>query len=262
MTTEKRDKLRLDQLLLDRGFAPTRNKALGMIIAGIVRVGERIATKAGEKFPNDVEIEIIKPPHPYVSRGGLKLEKALEHFKIEVKGKICLDAGASTGGFTHCLLLRGAAKVYAADVGYGQLDFSLRNDARVVVLEKCNVRYLSKEQVPELVDVITADLSFISLTKVIEKLKDFLKQGGFFIPLIKPQFEAERGLAKKGVVRDPQIRKAAAEKVIKHIESQGFETIGVTESPITGPDGNVEFLACFIKMDKEGKTDKIWKQLK
>jgi 23S rRNA (cytidine1920-2'-O)/16S rRNA (cytidine1409-2'-O)-methyltransferase len=241
------EKNRLDNLLVEKGLAPTRSKALGMIMAGIVKVEDRIVTKAGEKFAPEVSIEIISPPHPYVSRGGLKLEKALDHFKIVVQDKVCLDAGASTGGFTHCLLLKGAEKVYAVDVGYGQLDLTLRKDSRVVNIEKCNVRYLSREQVPEDVDIITADLSFISLSKVVPVLDKFLKPGGQLIPLIKPQFEAEIKEVKKGVVRSTEIRNRVVEKIISFIESVGYETLGVVTSPIKGPKGNVEYVGCFTK---------------
>ncbi|MCD4784260.1 MAG: TlyA family RNA methyltransferase [Candidatus Eremiobacteraeota bacterium] len=244
--TKKTKKQRLDNLVINNGFADTKSKAQAMIMAGIIKVADRIATKSGTFFPEDVEITLIKPPHPYSGRGGLKLEKAIDEFHIDVKGKTCIDAGASTGGFTSCLLLMGAKKVYAIDVGHGQIDYKLRNDERVIVLEKCNVRYLSNEHVPEKVDIITADLSFISLKKVIELLKDFLKPGGIFIPLIKPQFEAERKYCRKGIIRDADIRKSVVDDIVRFTELLGFKCIGVTESPIKGPKGNVEFTGCFI----------------
>jgi 23S rRNA (cytidine1920-2'-O)/16S rRNA (cytidine1409-2'-O)-methyltransferase len=244
---EKKEKIRLDNLMVDKGLAPNRSKALGMIMAGIVRAGDRIVTKAGEKFDPDIKVEVISPPHPYVSRGGVKLEKALDHFQVPVEGKTCLDAGASTGGFTHCLLNRGAAKVYAVDVGYGQLDLSLREDPRVINIEKCNVRYLDRDLVPGDVDIITADLSFISLTKVIPVLDKFLKPGGYLLPLVKPQFEAEISEIKKGVVRSPEVRTRVVENIKTFVESIGYETIGIVTSPIKGPKGNVEFVGCFIK---------------
>jgi 23S rRNA (cytidine1920-2'-O)/16S rRNA (cytidine1409-2'-O)-methyltransferase len=244
------EKIRLDNLLVEKGLAPTRNKALGMIMAGIVRVGDRIVIKAGEKFDPDVTIEIISPPHPYVSRGGLKLEKALDHFKIDVQDKVCLDAGASTGGFTHCLLMRGAKKVYAIDVGYGQLDLSLREDPRVVNIEKYNVRYIDRGVVPEDVDIITADLSFISLAKVIPVLDCFLKPGGVLLPLIKPQFEAEISEIKKGVVKSTEVRNRVVEKIKSFVESLGYETLGIVTSPIKGPKGNVEYVGGFLKKNR------------
>jgi len=240
-------KVRLDQLLFGRGLASSRNKAQAMIMAGIVKIDGKIAIKSGELFPENVDIEIVKPPHPFVSRGGLKLKKGLQYFGISVGGMVCIDAGASTGGFTHCLLIKGAQKVYAVDVGYGQLHYKLRKDPRVVVLERCNVRYLKKSDVPVLVDIITADLAFISLTLVMERLISFLKPGGYFIPLIKPQFEAERGQAKKGVVRDQVVKKAVIDKILKFADLIGLSFLGVTSSPILGPKGNEEFLACFRK---------------
>lgn len=244
---EKIDKIRLDQLLFDRGLAETRSKAKAFIMAGIVKVGDQIITKAGTDVNEDAEVEIIQPPHPYVSRGGLKLEKALDEFHIDVRDKVCIDAGASTGGFTHCMLLRGAQKVYAVDVGYGQLDFRLRNDPRVIVLEKCNVRYLSSEQVPEIAGIITMDLSFISVEKVMENIKQFLREDGILITLIKPQFEAERKHCKKGVVHDEEVHKQIVERVVSFAESIGLKCRGVTESPIKGPKGNKEFLGVFYK---------------
>lgn len=246
MGKDKKQKKRIDRIIHDRGIAPTRNKAQGMIMAGIVKADGKLVQKPGEKYTSDVNVEIIKPPHPYVGRGGLKLEKALDHFEIQVEDKVCIDAGSSTGGFTHCLLLRGAKRVYAVDVGYGQIDLSLRNHPGVILIERLNVRYLTEEQVPEKVDVITADLSFISLTKVMENLKSFLKKGGVFIPLIKPQFEAERKDVKKGIIRDEKVRKKAVKKIIDFAESIGFKNVGVVPSPITGASGNVEYLACFL----------------
>ena len=243
-------KARLDQILVDRELAPSRSRAKAMIMAGVVRVGDHVAVKAGEMHSADAPVEVTRPLHPYVGRGGLKLEKGLDHFKVDVTGALCMDAGASTGGFTDCLLQRGAARVWAVDVGYGQLDYRLRTDPRVVVVERCNVRYLEREQVPEPVDLVTGDLSFISLTKVMERLYSFLKPGGLMILLIKPQFESPRGSAPKGVVRDQEIRRQAVEKVAAFANSIGLEYRGVVESPITGPKGNHEFVACFFKPAK------------
>lgn len=254
MSEGKVQKARLDHILVERGLAPNGSKARAMIMAGVVLVAGRVHLKAGELLPGDVSVEIIRPPHPYVSRGGLKLQAALEHFHVDVNGAVCLDAGASTGGFTHCLLMAGARRVYAADVGYGQLHLSLREDPRVVVMEKCNVRYLSREQIPGELDVITADLSFISLGKVIPALSCLLKEGGLFIPLVKPQFEAGRGLAKKGVVRDPQVRRETVEAVIAHGAASGLECRGVIPSPVAGPKGNVEFLLCLVKPARAGEA--------
>ncbi len=244
---DKTNKVRLDQLLFDRGLAETRSKAKAFIMSGIVKVGDQIITKAGTDVNEDAEVEIVQPPHPYVSRGGLKLEKALDEFNIDLKEKVCIDAGASTGGFTHCMLLRGARKVYAVDVGYGQLDFKLRNDPRVIVLEKCNVRYLSMEQISETVDIITMDLSFISVEKVMENIKQFLKDDGIMISLIKPQFEADRKHCKKGVVHDEEVRKQIVDRVVNFAESIGLKCKGVAESPIKGPKGNKEFLGVFTR---------------
>ncbi|MFP4499250.1 MAG: TlyA family RNA methyltransferase, partial [Vulcanimicrobiota bacterium] len=198
-------KERLDKLVLEAGLAETRTKAQALIMAGLIKVDGKRALKGGENYPCESEIELIKPPHPYVGRGGLKLEKAINHFKIDVTGRTCLDAGASTGGFTHCMLLNGAKKVYAVDVGYGQLDLKLREDPRVVVIERCNVRYLDEKTIPRPVDLITVDVSFISLSLVIPALNNLLKTGGDLICLIKPQFEAERGEAKKGVIKSTTV---------------------------------------------------------
>ena len=246
--SKKSEKIRLDHLLVQKELADTRSKAQALIMSGIVKVDGKIMTKSGTPVKVDSQVELVKPPHPYVSRGGLKLEKALDEFSIDVKEKTCIDAGASTGGFTHCLLLRGAAKVYAVDVGYGQLDLKLRNDSRVIVMEKCNVRYMTKDHIPETVDIITGDLSFISLTKVMGPLKEFLKPGGIMICLIKPQFEAERKFCKKGVVRDENVRKQVVESIVEFAEGLGLKCIGVTQSPITGPKGNKEYPAVFELM--------------
>lgn len=236
---------RIDHLLVERGLALSGSKAQALIMAGVVKADGRQITKAGHIVDETAELTLDSPPHPYVSRGGVKLESALKHFKIDVTNKICLDAGASTGGFTHCLLLSGASLVYAVDVGYGQLDFSLRNDSRVICIERCNVRYLTSERVPENADIITADLSFISLEKVLKVLKGFLKKDGVIITLIKPQFEAERGATRKGVVRDDEIRMRTVEKIIRFAETIGLQCMGFIPSPIKGPSGNTEFLACF-----------------
>ncbi|MCE1245012.1 MAG: TlyA family RNA methyltransferase [Firmicutes bacterium] len=241
----KIEKVRIDQLVTDLGIAPSKSVAQALIMSGKIKCDGQLTTKCGTKVSAASSVELIAPPIPYVSRGGLKLEKALNEFPVAVENTVCIDAGASTGGFTDCLLQRGAAKVYAVDVGYGQISLKLRNDPRVVVIEKCNVRYLAEDQVPEKADIITADLSFISLDKVAQRLKGFLKPGGYVIPLVKPQFETERKHLKKGVVKDDGIRQKAVEKVENHFKEIGFEHVGTTRSPIEGPDGNVEFLCCF-----------------
>jgi len=242
-----KEKVRLDMLLVSQGIADTRSRAQALIMAGCVRINGINKLKCGDFFPPDTKVEVVVPPHPYVSRGGLKLEKALSEFSVDVKNLICIDAGASTGGFTDCLLQHGASKVYAVDVGYGQIALKLRNDPRIVVIEKCNVRYLTNDQVPEKADLITADLSFISLTKVLPKLLEFLKDGGIIITLIKPQFEAGRKHVKKGVVKDPLVREQVVKDIVTFAESIGLTTIGTTVSPIEGPSGNVEFLGVFNK---------------
>ncbi len=240
-------KKRLDLILVERGLACSRTKAQALIMAGVVEVNGKVAIKSGEKFNENISVKILKPDHPYVGRGGLKLEKALDHFNIDVQDKVCLDAGASVGGFTHCLLLRGAKKVYAVDVGYGQIALSLRENPKVILIERFNVRYISPKEVPEKIDIITADLSFISLTLVMKPLYSLLKEGGVFIPLIKPQFEAGPKHVKKGIVRDPQVRQDTVRKILEYGKSIGLMPLGYVESPIKGAKGNVEFLACFVK---------------
>jgi len=234
---------RLDSLLAEKGFFPSRERAKTAIMAGIVLVdGEKI-DKAGTKVDIDAEIRIIGSDLKYVSRGGLKLEKAIEEFSLDLTGQKVLDVGASTGGFTDCALQHGAEKVYAVDVGYGQLDWKLRQDHRVIVLERTNARYLSPSHIPEQVDLITIDASFISLDKIIPAVKIFLKETGSILALIKPQFEAGREkVGKKGVVRDPKIHQDVIAHVIKNAEENNLFCWGLTYSPITGPEGNIEYL--------------------
>ena len=237
-------KVRLDQLLVDRGLFETREKAKRGIISGIVYIEGYQSLKPGTRVEEDVEIVVKgkKEVFPYVSRGGLKLEKALLKFNIPVKGRIALDIGASTGGFTDCLLHFGAKRVYAIDVGYGQLDWGLRNDPRVIVRERINARYLTEEIVNEKVDIVTMDVSFISVTKIIPSVKPFLKEGGDLIILIKPQFEAGKGEAKKGVIRDPIVHKRIIMDLGDNCKREHLEPCGITWSPIKGPKGNIEFL--------------------
>ena len=216
-------------------------------MAGLVYVDGQKSDKAGTKFRNDVKIE-VRETLKYVSRGGLKLEKALQHFPFDPMGSICMDVGASTGGFTDLLLQNGAQKVYAVDVGHSQLHYKMQNDPRVINLEKTHVRLLTQELIPEPVDAIVIDTSFISLTKVLPHAWPFLKKGGWCVALIKPQFEVGPKFLVKGVVKDDETRQSAVDKILKFVpELSGAEVIGVTESPIHGPKGNVEYLLGLIR---------------
>jgi 23S rRNA (cytidine1920-2'-O)/16S rRNA (cytidine1409-2'-O)-methyltransferase len=237
-------KLRLDQVMVERGLAETRSKAQALVLAGQVFSGERRLEKAGQTIAPDLPIEVRAPAVPYVSRGGLKLAHALDHFGIDPKGAVALDVGASTGGFTDVLLRRGAARVYAVDVGHGQLDWRLRNDPRVVVLEQLNARHLSREHVAEPVDLVTCDVSFISLELVLPAALALARPGACLIALIKPQFEVGKGqVGKGGVVRDPALHEAVCARISRWLAAQpGWSVQGVIESPITGPKGNREFL--------------------
>ncbi len=236
-------KLRLDLLLAERGLAESREKAQAIIFAGQVLVNGQKQDKAGAIVPEDAEIRILGETLRYVGRGGLKLEAALKEFAVLVLGKTALDVGASTGGFTDCLLQHGAQKVYAVDVGYGQLAWKLRQDPRVVVIERVNIRDLSSSLVPEPVDLAVIDVSFISLEKVIPPVLNFLKPAAEIVALIKPQFEVGREqVGKGGIVRDEAARTTAVKKVEDFIRGLGFEVKGIIPSPITGQDGNVEFL--------------------
>ncbi len=234
-------KIRLDQMLVDRGLAESREKARALILAGQVLVNGQRGEKPGHAMAEDARIELLEKL-PFVSRGGMKLAGALDHFKIDAGGWICLDAGASTGGFTDCLLQRGAARVWAIDAGHGQLDWKLRNDARVVVREKVNARYLDPADFPEKFDLAVCDVSFISATMIIPRMAPLLAAGGRMIVLVKPQFEVGREqVGKGGIVRDPELHRAAIERVRAAVEAEGFAA-EVMESPITGAEGNREFL--------------------
>jgi 23S rRNA (cytidine1920-2'-O)/16S rRNA (cytidine1409-2'-O)-methyltransferase len=244
--TAKPGRLRLDRLLVDRGLAESRTRAEALILAGRVRVAGHGAVKPGTAVSPDAEVAITGPEFPWVSRGGVKLAAALDAFGLDPGGKVCLDVGASTGGFTDVLLARGAAKVYAVDVGYGQLHAKLRSDPRVVLREKVNARSLSSAEVPEPVALLVADVSFISLALILPAAVPLLAAGGEAVLLVKPQFEAARAdVGRGGIVRDEGVRARAVARVLAAAEALGLAPIGVVPSPITGADGNVEFLAAF-----------------
>ncbi|MDX2221392.1 MAG: TlyA family RNA methyltransferase [Rhodospirillaceae bacterium] len=238
------DKRRLDQLLVERGLAETRAKAQALILAGLVFAKDTRLTSAGEKHPVDVELDVRGREHPWVSRGGLKLAHGLEAFALDPQGWICLDVGASTGGFTDVLLTHGAAKVYDVDVGYGQLAQKLRDDPRVVVLERTNARSLTRDQVPDPVDLVVCDASFIGLRTVLPAALTLCGPGARLVALIKPQFEVGRArVGKKGVVRDPALHAEVCDTIAAWLATQpGWRVLGVVPSPITGPEGNIEFL--------------------
>lgn len=236
-------KERLDILLVNRGLAPSREKAKALIMSGIVYVDGQKEDKAGATFDAEKEIEVRGQTLKYVSRGGLKLEKAMEVWPIQMEGNICMDIGSSTGGFTDCMLQNGAAKVYAIDSGRGQLDWKLRNDERVVCMEKTNARYLDRELIPEPIDFFSVDVSFISLSKILPPAFALLKDGGQAVCLIKPQFEAGREkVGKKGVVRDRKVHVEVIESVLASAQAIGFHILGLDYSPIKGPEGNIEYL--------------------
>ena len=237
------EKARLDTVLFEKGFAESREKAKALIMAGQVYVNNAKVTKAGESIKESDCIEVRGEKMPYVSRGGYKLEKAVKQFGLSLNGCVCMDIGASTGGFTDCMLQNGAAKVYAIDVGYGQLAWKLRCDARVVNLERTNIRHVTGEQVPEPLDFASVDVSFISLKLVLPVLKELLKAGGEAVCLIKPQFEAGRELVgKKGVVREESTHIMVVQKALNYARENGFTPIHLTFSPVKGPEGNIEYL--------------------
>jgi 23S rRNA (cytidine1920-2'-O)/16S rRNA (cytidine1409-2'-O)-methyltransferase len=233
---------RLDRLLVTRGLAPTREKAQAMILAGSVSVDGRRVDKAGAPVEETADVTVTGPPHPYVSRGGVKLAAALDRFRIDPSGLVCLDVGASTGGFTDCLLQRGAVKVYAVDVGYGQLDAKLRGDPRVILREKVNARSLSRQDVPEPVGLAAIDVSFISTRLVLPAVVPLVVSGGFVVVLVKPQFEAgPADVGKGGVVRDPEVHRRVVDEVLARAPEWGARPVGVEPSPLLGPKGNREF---------------------
>ena len=250
-------KERLDVLLINRGLAPSREKAKTMIMEGNVFVNNNREDKAGSTFPDDCQIEIHGNTLKYVSRGGLKLEKAMTHFGIQLEGKVCMDIGASTGGFTDCMLQNGASKVYSVDVGYGQFAWKLRQDPRVVCMEKTNIRYVTPEDIADKLDFASVDVSFISLTKVLEPAYALLKEHGQMVCLIKPQFEAGREkVGKKGVVRDKAVHEEVIEKVIAFALETGFSVHNLEYSPIKGPEGNIEYLV-YIEKDEAANKDVV-----
>lgn len=245
-------KERLDVLLVQRGLAASREKAKAVIMAGDVLVNGQREDKAGTMFDGKAEITVKGSQMKYVSRGGLKLEKAMSHFDVTPSGKVCMDIGASTGGFTDCMLQNGAVKVYAVDVGHGQLAWSLRNDERVVCMEKTNIRYVTPEDIEETVAFASIDVSFISLTKVLLPVRGLLTESGEIVCLIKPQFEAGREkVGKKGVVRDPAVHREVIEKVATYAMSVGFDVLALEFSPIKGPEGNIEYLMHLKKGGEE-----------
>ena len=248
---EKQKKQRLDVLLVEKGLAPSREKAKAIIMAGIVYVDGNKEDKAGTTFPENAVIEVKGKTLPYVSRGGLKLEKAMQKFPITLSGKVCMDVGSSTGGFTDCMLQNGATKVYAIDVGHGQLAWKLRNDERVVCMEKTNIRYVVPEDIDELAAFSSIDVSFISLTKVLLPVKNLLTEDGQVVCLIKPQFEAGREkVGKKGVVRDRVVHEEVIRMVMDYAASIDFYPLALDFSPVKGPEGNIEYLL-FLSKNKQ-----------
>ena len=251
-------KERLDVLLVNRGLAPSREKAKTMIMEGNVFVNNNREDKAGSTFPDDCKIEIHGKTLQYVSRGGLKLEKAMKHFGIKLDGKICMDIGASTGGFTDCMLQNNASKVYAVDVGYGQFAWKLRQDERVVCMEKTNIRYVTPDDIADKLDFASVDVSFISLTKVLGPARALLNDDGQMVCLIKPQFEAgKEKVGKKGVVRDKKVHQEVCEKIIDFALSNGFSVLNLEYSPIKGPEGNIEYLVYIQKTDNPQKEKSV-----
>ncbi len=252
------DKKRLDIVLFERGFAESREKAKALIMSGIVYVNDQKEIKAGRDIKPDDTVEVRGSTLKYVSRGGLKLERAMESFPITLTDCACMDIGASTGGFTDCMLQNGAKKVYSIDVGYGQLAWKLRSDERVVNMERTNFRYVTHEQVPEEIDFASVDVSFISLKLILPVMYQLLKNGGEAVCLIKPQFEAGReNVGKKGVVRDPQVHENVIRTVAEYAVSEKFNVLGLDHSPVKGPEGNIEYLMYLKKCDSEQDCSQV-----
>ena len=251
-------KKRLDMMLVERALAPSREKAKAYIMAGQVYVDGQKEDKAGSMFTETVKVEVRGNTLPYVSRGGLKLEKAMNEFDVSLEGKVCMDVGASTGGFTDCMLQNGAKKVYAVDVGYGQFAWKLRQDERVVCMEKTNIRYVTPNDIDDELDFASVDVSFISLTKVLGPARALLKDGGEMVCLIKPQFEAGREkVGKKGVVRDKSVHEEVVNNIISFALSNGFSVLDLEYSPIKGPEGNIEYLVHIKKTDDPIKEESV-----
>mgnify|MGYP002625508688 CR=1 FL=1 len=249
-------KKRLDLLMMERALAPSREKAKAYIMSGDVYVNGQKEDKAGTMFQETVKIEVRGNTLPYVSRGGLKLEKAMNNFGVSLDGKVCMDVGASTGGFTDCMLQNGAVKVYSIDVGYGQLDWKLRNDERVICMEKTNFRYMTPEDIPDVLDFASVDVSFISLDKILTPAYALLREQGEMVALIKPQFEAGKGkVGKKGVVREPEIHLDVLNAFVENAHEAGFHVYNLTFSPIKGPEGNIEFLGYIGKDGEDADID-------
>ena len=251
-------KERLDVLLVKRGLAPSREKAKAIIMSGIVFVDNEREDKAGTTFDEKVNIEVRGKTLKYVSRGGLKLERAMDVFGVKIEGKTCMDVGASTGGFTDCMLQNGAVKVYSVDVGHGQLAWKLVQDDRVICMDRTNIRYVTPDQIDDVLDFASIDVSFISLTKVLLPVKNLLKKNGQIVCLIKPQFEAGReNVGKKGVVRDKKVHVQVIEKVIEYAMSIGFKILNLDYSPVKGPEGNIEYLLYLQNIGEEPVVDEI-----
>lgn len=251
-------KKRLDILVTERGLVESREKAKTLIMAGQVYVDGQKADKPGDTFSEDAAVEVRGKGLPYVSRGGLKLEKAMREFGLQLQGRTCMDIGASTGGFTDCMLQNGAQRVYSVDVGYGQLAWSLRTDPRVVNLERTNARYLTREQVPEEIDFFSVDVSFISLTLILPAVRPLLAEHGQAMCLIKPQFEAGREkVGKKGVVRDKAVHEEVIEKICSFALENGFSVLGLTFSPVKGPEGNIEYLIYLERSEAPSQGEQV-----
>lgn len=255
-----KEKKRLDTLVYELGFAQSREKAKALIMSGNVYVDNQKSDKPGTSYNDNVKIEVRGKTMPYVSRGGLKLNKAIESFDISLKDKVCMDIGASTGGFTDCMLHHGAKKVYAIDVGYGQLDWKLRTDNRVVNLERTNVRYITEKEIPEKIDFFSVDVSFISLCLVLPVARKFMKSNSKAVCLIKPQFEAGREkVGKKGVVRDFKVHIEVINKIEEFVLNNGFNILGFDYSPVKGPEGNIEYLVYLEK--SENMAGKVYEDI-
>ena len=251
-------KKRLDILVTERGLAESREKAKTLIMAGQVYVDGQKADKPGDTFSEDAAVEVRGKGLPYVSRGGLKLEKAMREFGLQLQGRTCMDIGASTGGFTDCMLQNGAQRVYSVDVGYGQLAWSLRTDPRVVNLERTNARYLTREQVPEEIGFFSVDVSFISLTLILPAVRPLLAEHGQAVCLSKPQFEAGREkVGKKGVVRDKAVHEEVIEKIRSFALENGFSVLGLTFSPVKGPEGNIEYLIYLERSEAPSQGEQV-----